>query len=145
MSQSQVIVCERAGTWSAVLQRHLPLATRLRQVRSLRECDAKLRAAADSLVVVELVPARRAAVIAWLVQLARQFPFARAIVVADRGAEAYEPLAREAGAIHFTTSPRDLAGWNVMVRNQSRRHAHPKADFAERIWAELPWSEAAVA
>jgi hypothetical protein len=145
MSQPQVIVCERAGVWAAALKRHLPSEARLRQTRSLGECETLLRAAPTSLAVVELGPAKRAAVVAWLVQLARQFPLARAIVVADRAAGGCESLVREAGAIHFTTSPRELSGWNVIVRNQARRHAHPKADFAEQLWDTLPWSEAALA
>ena len=70
----------------------------------------------------------------------RQFPAARLAVVADRSQAGYEWLMREAGAVHFLCSPRQVA---VLARLACRHLAEvppPQQSLAERIWASLPWA-----
>ncbi len=143
MSQSQVIICERTGVWAAALAQHLPREMRLRQTRALSECTAALAVAPMSLVALEANPGNLNGILSWLVQLPVRFPFARAVVLADRGLANYEWLLRDAGAVHFTTSPRELNCLAPLVRNHLSRLPTSKAGFAELVWDSLPWSEVA--
>jgi hypothetical protein len=138
-----VIVCERKGTWAASLRHHLPRELRLRETRSLTECLAELAAAPASLAVVELSEANHARALDMVAEVGRRFPLALVVTVAPRGWEAWQWLAREAGAAHFTTSPRD----GDLVARLAVRHAArlptPATTLSARIWDSLPWSEAA--
>lgn len=143
MNKPGVIVCERSGAWATAIRRYLPAEIRLRQTRGLAECAAELSAAPQSLLALELTPGNLAGVLGLLSGLGRKFPLAAAVVLAERGLERYEWLLREAGAVHFTASPRepdDLA--RLAIRHFSRI-SPPRAHFAAQIWDALPWSEAA--
>ncbi len=102
-----------------------------------------MAAAPECLLAVELTRENLAGVLDLLSGLGRKFPLAAAMVLAERGFEPYEWLMREAGAVYFTTSPResdDLA--RLAIRHVSRI-SPPRTHFAARIWDALPWSEAA--
>src|SRR4051812_24719457 len=110
MSSPRLIVCEQTGRWAAALQRETTGPhIRVVETRSRAECEERLVETPNSLVALEMTAANLDATLGWLADAGRRFPAARAIVLADRGLEPYELLAREAGAIHFTTSPRELA------------------------------------
>ena len=112
----------------------------MRQTRSLAECAAELAAAPQSLLALELSRQNVAGVLALLNGLGRQYPSAVAAVLAERGWESYEWLLREAGAMHFTTSPRQADELvRLAVRHISRQSA-PQKNFAAQIWDALPWS-----
>ncbi|GAG23611.1 unnamed protein product, partial [marine sediment metagenome] len=103
----RLIVCERRGRWALGLRRELA-DTRLRvhETRSIAECWDQLAAAPSSFVVAELTGSTAEALLERLGRLRRDFPLARVAVVSDRCAADYEWLIREAGAVHFTCSPR---------------------------------------
>lgn len=138
-----VIVCERRGLWAAGLRRHLPREFPISETRTLADCRHQLAAAPTSLLVVELLPTGVPGTLELLGDLGRSFPLARAVAVAARGLEPYEWVLREAGAIHFTTSPREsdvLA--RLAVRHVARLPAE-RATLAAQIWDSLPWPELA--
>jgi len=136
------IVSERKGTWAAALGREPEAsATRIHQTRSLAECWEMLDRAPASFVVAELTRANAEALADRLARLPREYPLARAAVVAERSLAAYEPWVREAGAVAFITSPRGLAPLAAMARRQLQQAPAVQLGLAEQIWARLPWGK----
>lgn len=138
-----MMVCERSGKWAVALAPHLAPTIRLRQTRSLVECSAVLAQAPASLLAVEATRENLAGVLALLVDVAKKFSQARAIVLADRGLESYEWLLREAGAVHFTVSPRESHDLALLARRHLEHAGAARADLAAQIWDALPWSDVA--
>jgi hypothetical protein len=92
-----------------------------------------------SFLVVELTRANAEALVARMASLGREFPLARAAVVADRKLGWCEWTLREAGAVHFAVSPREMAPLaRVAVRHLDAAPS-PERTLTERIWARLPW------
>jgi hypothetical protein len=93
-----------------------------------------------SFLVLELVPATADDLLARLASLDREYPRARAAVVAEHSLVGYEWLVREAGAVHFTASPRAVG----MVAQLAWRHLaqapRSRRGFADEIRARLPWA-----
>jgi DNA-binding NtrC family response regulator len=138
-----VIVCERKGAWSAGLRRHLPREVRLRETRLLADCSSALAEAPGSLVVLELTPANLDGVLELLSDVEARYPLAAVVVVAERNLEACEALLREAGAVHFATSPRTADALARLAARHLARLPQQTGTLAARIWASLPWPEAA--
>ncbi len=149
---ARVIVCERTGRWAAALRSvSVSRANRIHETRSLPECWEVLAGAPASLVVVELTPANLANLLTRLQRLNRDYPLARAVVVTDRrladGARSTEHdrsaswrwLAYEAGAIHFTCSPREMPVVADIARRHLAQAPHGKKNVVEAIWDRLPW------
>jgi hypothetical protein len=143
MSRARVIVFDRRGVWAAALARHVPARAHVRQTRSLAECAAELAVAPASLLVVEAASASVTSVAAWLADMGRRFPLARAVVVGERALDPHEWLLREAGAVHFVTSPRELAGVKSLIQRHFERLPRAKVGLAQRVWESLPWDSAA--
>jgi len=144
MSKPGVITCERRGLWAAGMRRHLPEDIRLRETRHLPDCLIELQTTPQSLVAVELTPANVERVLAFVVEVERRFPLARVIVVAERGMESHEWLLREAGAMHFTTSPREPETLARLAVRHAAQTPLPRTTLMKQIWDLLPWAEAAV-
>ena len=70
----------------------------------------------------------------------REFPMARLAVVADRGLAGHEWLMREAGAVHFVCSPRQVGTLAQLACRHLAQVPPPQQSLAERIWASLPWA-----
>ncbi|MHB1033527.1 MAG: hypothetical protein ACYC35_01600 [Pirellulales bacterium] len=137
---SRLLVCERTGKWAVALAGELADdAEDIHQTRSLEECWEALARCPASLAVLELTKANAEALIRRLADLDRRFPQARAIVVAARSLAAYENLAREAGAIHFETSPRRLGAVAATWRRHRDALPERKMNTPARILAGLPW------
>jgi hypothetical protein len=143
MTRSCVIVYERKGVWAATLRRRLSAAIGLRETRGLAECADELEAAPGSLLALETTRKNLSGVLDLLADVARRYPGARAVVLAERGLEPYEWLMREAGAAHFTTSPREAEDLARLAERHVGRAGSSQADPAARIWRSLPWSDAA--
>ncbi len=92
------------------------------------------------MLVIELSPENAGPVFKLLANLERDYPTARAIIVAARSMNEYEFLARELGAIHFTTSPRQMMPVAGVVERHFARIPQPQLSVTERIRATLPWS-----
>lgn len=132
----RVIACERSGRWAAALRREL---VEVYETRGLAECWEMLARWPASFLVVELPEHDVAPLVDYLAMLEREFPLARAAVVADRRRQAYQWLLREAGAVHFVTSPRELATLAQAIRRHLERAPTPQLSLAQQVWAELPW------
>jgi hypothetical protein len=142
-ARPRLIVCERTGTWAARLRTHLPREMPMRQTRSLDECVEELGRAPGSLLVLEVSAANLQNVLERTADLARRFPHARWVAVAERANVSYEGLLREAGAVHFATSPRTADTLARLAVRHAARVPQPRMSLAARIWESLPWHEAA--
>ncbi len=140
---SRLIVCERKGIWAARMRAHLPPRLVLRETRSLAECRAELAQAPASFVVVESTAANLADVARLLADAGRDFPLARCAAVAQRALQSYEGLLREAGAVHFATSPRTAGVMAHIASRHLEQLPTPRTSFVAQIWESLPWHEAA--
>jgi DNA-binding NtrC family response regulator len=142
----QLIVCERTGRWAAALRSAWsPPRGWLRETRSSAECLEALDAAPASLVLVELLAGDAADGLELLAAIDRRHPLARSAVVAQRGLERLEPLARELGAIHFTVVPRDVRPLVRLVERALEGTPPPELPLVERLLAELATSKSSPA
>jgi len=140
---ARLIVCERYGHWAQGLRRELAAAdVRVYETRSLDECWQVLAEAPASFVLVELTAPSADGLLSRMARLGRDFPLARMAVVADRSLAEYEWLMREAGAVHFTCSPRRLGPPAGVARRHLAQAPRPPETVDQRIWAGLPWGAA---
>ncbi len=136
----RLIVCERGGEWAVALRRELGEAgPRVYETRSLPECWQLLAGHGASFLLLELVPAAVDDLIARLASMEREFPAARAAVVAERSMAAYEMLLREAGAVYFVATPRSLGEVAGMARRHFDGAPRSRRPLMEEIRARLPW------
>jgi hypothetical protein len=140
LAASRLIVCERAGEWSAALRAELAEAgVTVWECRRLAEAWSALEETPGAFVIAEATRENLDELSQRLMWLSRDFPSARAAVVADRSMAAYEWLVREAGAVHFIVSPRRLPALAAMVVRHLANAPMPVQTLVERIWASLPW------
>jgi len=92
-----------------------------------------------SFVVAELTRSGVPALLDRMASLEREFPLARVAIVAERALATCEWLMREAGAVHFTVSPRELKPLARLAARHVQAAPRPQLSVAERIWASLPW------
>lgn len=136
----RLIVCERTGQWAAAIGRLLGAAgPRVLETRSLAECWGTLRARPASFVILELTRGNFGPLLDGLAWFGRELPLAAAAVVAERSLAASEWIVREAGAIHFVTSPRSVEGLARAARRHLQQAPRLRPSLAEQIWARLPW------
>jgi DNA-binding NtrC family response regulator len=146
MTASRLIVLERDGHWAAALRRELESAgvrVMLTENRSWDEVWKALGEFPTALVATELTEATAGRLLAALARIERRYPRAAMIVVADCRLAAYRDLLREAGALHFLTSPRRLSEIGDIVRRRAARFesAVGSAGPLEEIRDNLPWAE----
>jgi hypothetical protein len=84
-------------------------------------------------------------VLSWLARLDREFPQARAVVVAERSLAPYEWAVREAGALAMSTSPRNLGPLAALVKSFLNIYQRGESTMTERVWNSLPWKPVATA
>ena len=136
---ARLIVCERDGRWAVTLRRELAGAgVRVWETRTLEDCRRELIASPTSFVVLQM--ARDAIETLRFVALqTREFPTARLAVAAKRSQAAFEWPIREAGAVHFLCSPRQVGLLARMACRHLAQVPPPQRSLTERIWASLPW------
>lgn len=134
------IVCERTGRWAVGLRRD-PRASGLRlyETRSLADAWEMLQQHPSSFVVVELTRSNPPSLLQRMLGLEHDFPLARVAVVADRSLADWEWLMREAGAVWFASSPRQLGPIVAMVRRHLELVPIPPRSLADQVWHNLPW------
>jgi len=135
----RLIVCERTGRWAVGLRRELADGVPVCETRSLAHCWEALAETPAAFLVLELRPAWLDDLLKRVAAMAREFPAAEVAMVADRSLADHEWLAREAGAVHFTCSPRQLAPLAVIAARHLATIPVPQQTLTERIWASLPW------
>ena len=138
----RLLVCERHGHWAAALRRELaPRRVRVWETRSLAECWESLAATPASFVVVELTAANVEGLLLRMVRLPRDFPLARVAVVAAGRLADCQSLLREAGAVHWVASLRQLAPLAQLACRHLASTPPPLQSLTDRIWAGLPWGK----
>jgi hypothetical protein len=140
MKTARLIVSEKRGGWAAALRREV--AQRVYETRSLAACWRELADWPHSFLVLELTVENSEELTRRLADLGREFPGAVAVVVMERRLRGWQWLVRESGAAHAVVSPRCLRP----VAQMARRHLAAAPDLelppAQRILADLPWSDA---
>jgi DNA-binding NarL/FixJ family response regulator len=160
MRASQVIVLERDGQWTAALRQELGHArprnlypdsspasheaVRVIEIRSWDEIWQQLAQDPAALVAAELTDTNRDSVLAALSRMDRQFPQAAMLILTNRRFLPYRRLLREAGALHYVTSPRRLDEVVEIVLRRCARLpvATTSAGRRDEILADLPWTDA---
>ena len=137
---ARLIVCERSARWALALRWELAAeAVRVYETRNLADCWKMLAEAPASFVIVELSAAGIADLLRRMAPLERDFPLARVAVVADRSLAGHQWLMREAGAVHFTCSPRLAGPLARLAFCHLAQSPAPRQSLSEQIWATLPW------
>ncbi len=132
MASFTVVICESGGQWAVRLRRELqPERIRLRETRRLVDCQRELEETDAGLVLVEWSAARRAELADFVDRISRRFPRTSVVVLAQRNAAGDERLAREAGAVHFTSSPRALGPVVRLIHRQQVRRQRDRTAAAE--------------
>ena len=138
---ARLLVCERTGRWAVTLRRELAdVGVRVWETRTLDYCWRELAASPASFVIVEL-SGDIGTLLRRLARLGCEYPAARAAVVADRRLAQYEWLLREAGAVHFLCSSRQVGPLAQLACRHLAQVPPPPQSLTERIWATLPWGE----
>lgn len=137
-------MCEKSGRWALALRRlrgqdDLPLI----ETRSLRECWEELSRHRRGLLLLELTPRNLDSLLAKMRGLGEAFPLARAAVVCEPEGAACQWLVREAGAVHFATTPRQAGELLTLARRYQQQYAaeETELDPLRVIWNRLPWLE----
>jgi len=135
------IVCERTGRWAAALRRELEAdASELYETRLPEELSAAIEATKQAtVVVVELRRDGLGPLLDALVLAERRGTRVLPVAVANADLAGVEGVAREAGAVHFVTSPRQCHELVELGRRHQRRVPAPVQTLRERVWARLPW------
>jgi hypothetical protein len=142
------IIYETTGYWALGLRPRLPDDISLIETRSLDEMWQRLQDVKSATVALELTTPRAEQVLAALLRLNREFPQVTVMVFAERSLAAWEEIVREAGAVHFTTSPRrldevvELARCHTAASSERRVPSDEEVvSLEDRILASLPWGQ----
>jgi hypothetical protein len=149
IGMAPLVICERKGRWAADWRR---LAAsqgegwpriRLVEVRTAADCLSELDRAPAAFVLLECTEESLAARLRLLDQIDRQYPEAICAAAVERVGEAWHALLREFGAVHVVGSPLGLLELARMMGRRGACGEPPDEPLRERIWARLPWPEAA--
>jgi len=135
---ARCIVCEQSGRWAIGLRR-VAGGLRVHETRSLADAWDMLANFPASFLVLELTAANAEVLVERLARLERDFPSARAAVVAGHALVECEELVREAGAVCFVASPRELEPLAGSALRHLQSVPVPQRDLATEIWQRLPW------
>ncbi len=138
---ARLIIAERSGRWAAAMRTELvDTGVRLWEAGPRPDLAEVVAEAPASFLVLELTAKNAPWLLDALAHLPRRWPGVRAAIVADRSLADWEWLMREAGAVHFLTSPRKLATLVDLACRHLAAAPAPRQTFFERIWASLPWN-----
>ncbi len=139
-SSARLIVCEAGGSWSIGLRSELAeTGVRVWECRGLPEAWEALTQTPAALLLAEATPVNIEDLLRRMAWFSRDFPHARIAVAAHRNMARYEWLFREAGAVHFLTSPRRLPPLAGLVVRHLANAPTSSQTLVERLWASLPW------
>jgi hypothetical protein len=138
---ARLIVCERQGRWAVLLRYKLAEAgVRVWETRLLADCQNEIAESPASIVIIELTASNFNEVLKTVRFWGRDYPLLRWIAVADRSLADYEWPMREAGAAHFTCSPRQASALAQLACRHLSQIPPPSQSLTERIWDSLPWA-----
>lgn len=137
---ARLMIIERSGCWAAAMRIELAATgVRLWEAGPRPNLSDAIAEAPASFLIFELTARNGRWLIDTLKELHRRWPGVRGAVVADRSLAEWEWLMREAGAVHFLTSPRKLAPLVELGCRHLAAAPAPRQSLPERIWASLPW------
>lgn len=146
MAVRRCLVCERSGMWASALRALWPPnGSRLVETRSWSDLLEALVEAPESCVCLEATGTAPDEVVRRLALLQRDFPAARAIILAISPSVECETLWRECGAIDCASSPRDLSSATRLAVRHCWRGTERESTLRDELWRRIPWSEAAAA
>jgi hypothetical protein len=144
----QIILYETSGHWATLIRGRLLEEFALIETRSIDETTDTLQKFRKSLVLLQLHPRQSKRIVTLLRRLDFEFRQSSAVVLGDRRLRpAWEDLVREAGAIDYIKSPRQIGRLINLIEHHSqlvRRNASEiDSDLflEERILANLPWGD----
>ena len=144
MAVRRCLICERSGIWATALRALWPPnGPRIVETRSWSDLLQALVEAPESLVCLEATEATPDEVVRRLALLHRDFPDARAIVLAIAPAVECETLWRECGAIEVASSPRDLTAATRLAARHCWRGTEREQTLRDELWRRIPWADAA--
>jgi hypothetical protein len=145
MAIARLIVCETSPRWAVALRWALlaeggvsSVGWEVDQASSLSESWQMLNSAPASLLAVEVQAASHVELVRRMIDLPRQFPMARMILLGSGGEGAPWALFRELGAVHVA-SPREVDSLLRMVGQHMRRFKDEEAGLRGQIFRRLPW------
>jgi hypothetical protein len=147
MQPATIVFCERTGRWAVawrtVWDRFGPATPdgplQIVETRGSDECRETLARTPGAFLAIELTAAGADATLDLLADVMTKFPLIAAAVLAEVEMAEYEWLAREAGAMHFVSSPRQLPSLFGPVRRHAARAPAMEMGLPEEIWLRLPW------
>ena len=141
MPQAKFIVFERTSDWSLVLRPRLAkLGVRLREVRSLAECQLCLADFPASMLAMELTTNNVMSIINGTTGLTQKAPLARVVILARYNCAHLEWMLREAGVIEFVLSPRRLEAIVEVAKRHFRSLPTNEESIIKQLGIRLPWS-----
>jgi hypothetical protein len=144
MAGARWIVSECSGRWAIGLRREPGCAgIRLYETRSVADGWSMLEQFPSSFLVAELTRTNARPLLERMAELERSYPLARVAVVAERSLADYEWLAREAGAVWFAASTRELGPIVAIAVRHVQLAPAPQGTLVQRIYSSLPWGPAA--
>ena len=137
---ARLILCEQHNDWAIALvrtdQRMRPLLCETRSPRLMWEA---LDISPRSLLGIELTTTNFEVVLDTLINLPRNHPQAVAVILTNRHLKGYEWILREAGAIDFLVSTRQLPSLVEMTLLHVNLTLSCSAAPVQNIWQRLPW------
>ena len=137
MQKARLIVYEKRGVWASALRREVE--QRVYEMRSIAACWRELVNWPFSFLLLELTAENGELLISRLGDLDREYPGSATVVLAERCLAGYEWLVREAGAVHFVTSPRCLRPVAKMIGRHLESVPRVELSLREKVVASLPW------
>ncbi|MGO9115142.1 MAG: hypothetical protein ACLP9L_38510 [Thermoguttaceae bacterium] len=137
---ARLIVCERSGSWSVALRSELAeTGIWIWECRSLPEAWEALVQTPAAFLIAEAARENLDSLLQRMAWFSRDFPQGRIAAVTQRNMARFEWLLREAGAVHFLASPRQLTALAGLVARHLANVPQPPQTMVQRIWASLPW------
>ena len=141
MEKADVIICERSGSWAAALRPVVVDAgARVRETRTLVECEIELEHSPTAVVAVEVTAENLARALHCVDAWRASYPGAMLVALLAREVGQFDEVLREAGAAHVVTGTRRLHGISAIIEVRTRRRSG-RPNMLEEIWAGLPWDD----
>jgi len=139
MPAPSLVVCEKSGVWAVALRAALADdASTVIETRSFTDCEAALQT--TGMAAIEALPDDRDDLLQLIVRLASHgVPVA---VLTSASFRAWEPLLREAGALHVIYNRRQARSIaRIFGRYQQQIESTPLS-LEEQIKERMPWKSA---
>ena len=141
LEKADAIICERSSSWAAAMRAMvMDIGARIRETRTLAECEIELEHSPTAVVAVEVTAENLARTLHCVDAWRATYPGALPVALLAREDRQYEEVLREAGAAHVATGPRRLHGIAELIEVRTRRRSG-RPNMLEQVWAGLPWDD----